>query len=209
MEEYTEFAVSNFFFVNKQGDAYFNGKNSSDVLKETSDEGYTELSLSIEGESLWLKDFDNHKKCEFLSTDKKFGLKKSSDHIVFQFKDGEWFLHIFEFKSTVNLKVWHDVKQKFRASYFNCKAIATVLGINILDDHIYAYTTFEKENFGATTTSPAGLKPMLGVRAVKPMDDWNKGKMESLRLPQEGKVFQHTKIQMTRNANGLIGEFAI
>ena len=209
MDDFTIFAADNFFISDKNNNPYFNINITDDILIEESDSGYTELSLTVEGESLWIKDFDTHKKCEFFSQKREMGLKKSSDHIVFQFKRNEWFLHIIEFKTTINSNVWIEVKRKFRASYFNSKAIATVLGIDIPDDHIYVYTTYEKEHIGSNTTNPVELRPILGKPVEKPMSDWNKGELISFRLPQEGKVFRHTKIQMKRSEKGLIGELVI
>ena len=210
MDGYTSFAAEH-FFREKNGQPYFkcgvvNAENTStEILTEADKRGKTELTVRVEGESLWLIDFDKHDKCMFLAESKEYGLHKSSDHVVFQCKDGVWYLHIIELKTTVGSQTWKDVKKKFRTSYFNCMALAKVLGIAISDDRVYAYTTYETENYGKNTTSPAELRPILGEKAEDPMQDWNNGQLNSLPLAPEKKIFKHTKIQVTRTERGLVG----
>ncbi len=214
MEEFTKFAVEHFFESLGDDSPYFSlgndGEATTRILEEIEERGKTRLTLTVSGESLWLINFDAHKKCSFFTEDKKYGLQKSSDHVVFRFKDGIWYLHIFEFKSSVSPKKWLEVKQKFRASYFTCKALAAVLGISFEDENVYAYTTFEKEVQPRESTNPAELRPLLGKRTVDPMLDWKEGKLLSLRIPQEGKDFRHTKIKMSKDEQGvLVGTFNI
>ena len=213
MEAYTEFAVKH-FFRERNRQPYFkcgvvNAENTAvEILTEADKLGKTELTVSVEGESLWLIDFDKHDKCMFFAENKEYGLCKSSDHVIFQCKGGVWYLHIIEFKTAVRSQTWKDVKKKFRTSYFNCMALAKILGIAIPDENVYAYTTYEKECYGKDTASPAELRPILGEKAEDPMQDWNNGQLYSLPLAPEKKVFKHTKIQVTRIESGLVGSLA-
>lgn len=75
------------------------------------------MTLTIENENLCIYDFDNKGKCQFLRTDKKLGMQKSVDHVIFEKCQNGWRLHLIEMKSGVGYKKWiESIKPKVRTS---------------------------------------------------------------------------------------------
>lgn len=182
---------------------YFLSMQNEYHLKEEKDSGKSDLFVKIGNDNLCIYDFDNKKKCNFLRPDKKFGLQKSVDHMIFEQRPEGWILHMIEMKSSVGNKTWIDIKLKVRASYLNAYALAKVLGIKIQE--IYTYTTYEEEKFGtvADTTSPKLFVPPLGKVVVDyKKDEWDKNQItielgKKITLPHYG-------IKMERGTDGLV-----
>ncbi len=173
--------------------------NSKYHLWEEKDSGKSDLNVTVENENLCIYNFDNKKKCGFLKSDKKFGMQKSVDHILFEKRSRGWRLHLIEMKSGVGCKTWYEsIKPKVRTSYFTALTIAGFLGIRVSD--AMAYTTYEEERFGDINngTNPRTMMPSLGLPTRNPVtDEWEKDQMflnvgEEMRIP-------HRKIQMTKN----------
>lgn len=195
-----QYAIDN-FIINQ----YFLPMNKQYHLREEKDSGKSDLSVTIRNENLCIYDFDNKKKCGFLKPDKKFGMQKSVDHILFEKWSTEWRLHLIEMKSGVGCKTWREsIKPKVRTSYFTALAIAEFLGIKISD--VIAYTTYEEERFGdiENGTNPKAMLPSLGMPARNPVaDEWEKNQM-FLNVGEEMKI-PHKKIQMVKNgATGVL-----
>ena len=157
------------------------------------------MTLEIANENLCIYDFDNKGKCQFLRTDKKFGMQKSVDHIIFEKCQDGWRLHLIEMKSGVGYKTWFEsIKPKVRTSYFTALAIADFLGIRIRD--AIAYTTYENDKFGDVNNlvNSRTLVPLLGQAARDAnRDEWRK---DRIILNVDGEfVITHKKIQMQRN----------
>lgn len=201
-----QYALQNFIV-----DQYFLPMDDKYCLKEEKDSGKSSLNVKIKNPNLCIFDFDNKKKCNFLRTDRKKGMQKSVDHILFENDFEVWNVHLIEMKSTVGYKTWlESIKPKVRTSYLTALAIADFLGIHIKD--VIAYTTYETERFSTEENleNPKAKVPMLGVAARNPLrDEWNKDCMY-LDLGVE-KMIQHKKIQMVRNisTNVLEGELNI
>ena len=201
-----QFAIDHFIM-----DEYFLPMQKIYHLKEEKDSGKSDLNVSIEKSNLCIYDFDNKKKCNFLRGDKKIGMQKSVDHILFENCDFFWRLHLIEMKSSVGYKTWREsIKPKVRTSYFTALAIADFLGIKIAD--VIAYTTSEEEKFLASDSgaNPRAVIPPLGEPARDPVaDEWRKDQM-FLNIGEEMKI-PHKKIHMIRNkATGVLeGELVI
>lgn len=181
-------------------DQYFLPMSNLYHLREKEDSGKSDLNVTIENENLCIYDFDSKKRCNFLRPDKKYGMQKSVDHILFEKRSNDWRLHLIEMKSGVGCKTWREsIKPKVRVSYFTALAIADFLGIRISD--VIAYTTYEKERFGDINngTNPRTMMPLSGLPARNPVtDEWEKNQMflnvgEEMRIP-------HKKIQMVKNS---------
>lgn len=189
------FALENFIAEN-----YFLEMSHFYHLKEEKDTGKSDLALVVSNENLCVHDFDSKGKCQFLRTDKRSGMQKSVDHIVFEKCQSGWRLHLIEMKSGVGYKTWlESIKPKIRTSYFTALALADFLGIQIQDT--VAYTTYENDKFNDTSilADPRTLVPLLG-RAARDAnrDEWKKGR---IILNVDGEfVIPHKKIQMQRNS---------
>ena len=189
-----KFALDNFIVEN-----YFLKTSNLYHLKEERDSGKSDLTLEIANENLCIYDFDNKGKCQFLRTDKKLGMQKSVDHIIFEKCQDGWRLHLIEMKSGVGYKTWFEsIKPKVRTSYFTALAIADFLGIRIRD--AIAYTTYENDKFGDVNNlvNSRTLVPLLGQAARDAnRDEWQK---DRIILNVDGEfVITHKKIQMQRN----------
>lgn len=188
-----QYALDNFIM-----DQYFLPMSNFYLLKEEKDSGKSDLKLSINNDNLCIYDFDNKKKCAFLRTEKKYGMQKSVDHIIFENCSDEWKLHLIEMKSGVGYKTWlESIKPKVRTSYFTALAIADFMGIHIPLSNVQAYTTYEIDKFSHEANTRSRVSP-LGYAARDPKtDEWEKGRM-FLQIGEEI-VIPHTKIQMTKN----------
>lgn len=191
-----QFAIDNFIM-----EQFFLPMNSIYHLKEERESGKSDLNVTIKNTNLCIYDFDNKKKCGFLRTEKKFGMQKSVDHILFEEYSNDWRVHLIEMKSGVGYKTWlESIKPKVRTSYFTALAIADFLGIQIKE--VIAYTTYEDEHFlGAqNAANPKAMFPALGMVARNPFEDeWNRDCMY-INLGEEKKI-PHKRIQMVKNVS--------
>ncbi|MDO5135220.1 MAG: hypothetical protein Q4D55_04135 [Eubacteriales bacterium] len=191
-------------------DDYFLAPSERYCLKEGQDSGKSELNVSLNDENLCISDFDNKGKCNFLKNDKKYGMQKSVDHIIFQKRENGWVLNLLEMKSSVGNETWISIKQKVRTSYLTACALAVFLGIDIQDT--YVYTTYETDKFNKVsgTTNPKVYTPPLGERAVDfKSEEWDK---DIISIKVYDKItFHHRGIKMARSKHGdfLEGELAL
>lgn len=190
------FALDHFIVEN-----YFLEMSHSYHLKEEKDTGKSDLILEIANENLCIYDFDNKGKCQFVRTDKKSGMQKSVDHMIFEKCRKGWKLHLIEMKSSVGYKTWlESIKPKVRTSYFTALAIADFLGIRIQE--AIAYTTYENDKFddASNLTNPRTLVPLLGLAAWDAnKDEWKK---DRIILNVDGEfAIVHRRIQMKRNSD--------
>lgn len=206
LTERVQFAINNFIM-----DQYFLDMQHNYHLKEEKDSGKSDLDVTIESDNLCIYNFDDKKKCNFLKTDKKHGMQKSVDHILFEQIDNGWRLHLIEMKSSVGYNTWlESIKPKVRTSYLTSLAIAEFLGIKITD--IVAYTTYDEEKFSANSnkTNPRAFVPLLGKKARDPRkDEWEKDQL-FLELGEEFKIV-HKRIKMNKDEKTgvLLGKLVI
>lgn len=185
---------------------YFQNVNDSYILHEYENTGASELTVYLDNkDNLCIEDFDHSKKCYFFIEEKKYGMKKSVDHIVFQNCSGNCTLHLIEMKSAVGYRTWDEVKQKVRSSYLNSLAIATVLGIKV--DKVIAHTTYHDLKFSSfhdNNSNPRTYAKPLGEKAYDAKtDEWDKG---ILRIELgEDIIIDHTSVQMEKTDSGLTG----
>lgn len=201
-----QYALDHFFLED-----YFSPENTEYTLEESDDMGKTSLLVNITGTNLCIANFDDKKRCEFVKIDSKEGMRKCSDHIVFQQVENDWRLIIIEMKSSISDNTWKNVKQKTRATYLNAAAIAAFLGIEI--GSVQVYTTYERETFGliGDTTELATYKVPLGTmsRSLK-NDEWDKNRI-GYTVDGTVEYFPHQAIKVHRNSetNILEGSLAI
>ncbi len=119
---------------------------------------------------------------------------------------------MIEMKTTIGFRTWFDIKYKMRASYLNIKALAVFLGISLEDENIFAYTTYEKENFNIMDMdSPRILLPKVGDRGINfKKEEWDAGFITIIPImPSNRSTFiklKHKKIKMERSNDGKILE---
>ena len=194
------FALDNFLIPN-----YFVDKKSYYELHENEKTGKSLLKLQVGTEdNLCMQNYDNAKKCNFLSQDNKNHMQQS---IIIKKSNNVWELHMIEMKTTINLATWFNIKHKMRASYLNIKALAVFLGISLHDENIFAYTTYEKENFDIKSMdSQRILVPKVGSRAINhKKEEWDAGFITIPIIPSDNSTFvklKHKKIQMNRSNDG-------
>ena len=210
LEDRVQFALDNFLIPN-----YFIETNSYYELIEEDKNGKSLLKLQVGTENnLCMQHYDSSKvkKCNFLRNDRDLYMQKCIDHFILRKRHNEWELHMIEMKTTVGFRTWLNIKYKMRVSYLNIKALAVFLGISLQDENIFAYTTYEKENFDVLKMdSPSISLPRIGDRAVNPKkEEWdadciNIPIMVSDDNPYNFKTsikLQHTKILMNRSSDG-------
>lgn len=201
-----QYAIDNFIAAD-----YFLDMQYNYHLKEEKDSGKSDLDVTIKSDNLCIYNFDEKKKCNFIRQEKKKGMRKSVDHILFEQIDNGWRLHLIEMKSSVGYNTWlESIKPKVRTSYLTSLAIADFLGIKI--SNIVAYTTYDEEKFSANSnkTNPRTFVPRLGKKARDPLkDEWEKDQM-FLELGEELKI-AHKKIKMNKDekTGALIGKLEI
>lgn len=206
LTERVQFAINNFIM-----DQYFLDMQHNYHLKEEKDSGKSDLDVTINSDNLCIYNFDDKKKCNFLKPDKKHGMQKSVDHILFEQINNGWRLHLIEMKSSVGYNTWlESIKPKVRTSYLTSLAIAEFLGIKITD--IIAYTTYDEEKFSANSNkaNPRAFVPLLGKKARDPMkDEWEKDQL-FLELGEDFKIV-HKRIKMNKDEKTgvLLGKLVI
>lgn len=205
IEKRVQYGILNFL-----EEDFFLSPNDSYCLEEKSESGRSELHVEIEGDNLCSEDYDHKGKCNFLKDSSRFKLKKSVDHVLLQKKEEKWILHLIEMKSKVDNKKWSEIKQKIRASYFNIRALESVLGIHI--DEVRTYTTYETTGFWnpSRTTDPKTIVAPLG----KPMPPAPEQEWENNAIHVdvgEFVEFRHRAVKMQRTEDGtkLIGKLSI
>ena len=205
LEERVLFALDNFLIPN-----YFIETNSYYELIEEDKNGKSLLKLQVGTEdNLCMQHYDSSKvkKCNFIRDGKEFHMRNFIDHFILRKYNNFWELHMIEMKTTVGFRTWFDIKYKMRASYLNIKALAVFLGISLQDDNIFAYTTYEKENFDIKSMdSQRILVPKVGNRAINhKKDEWDAGFITIPIIPSDNSTFvklKHKKIKMNRSDDG-------
>ena len=202
---------------------YFSEPACSYELEELEDTGKSVLTLQVgTTDNLCRTNFDDEKwrpRFSFIKTDKIDGMDKCVDHFILKKSAEHWELHMFEMKTTVGLRTWHDIRHKMRASYLKIRALAVFLGIELSDDNIFAYTTYEKADLSIrNTTNPRAFFPLLGEFALNvEQDEWLAGCInlpmatdESTGRYERFVKIRHQSIKMERtDDNFLTGKFTI
>lgn len=155
-------------------------------LMETTDDGYTCVDTSFASPVFWFRNLRENGM-------KFFKCKKSPDHILIQWCDDGWVLHIMEFKRTIKASVWGDkVKEQFKGGLFNGLALAGFLGIEFA--HIRCYTAYRYDKLSQPELSDViELKRPLGDPTPTTLEEWQS---ENVALGFESRLIPHQKIQL-------------
>ena len=91
----------------------------------------TSLEVNVSGDNLCLKNYDKKGRLLFLLDKKGMNLTKCVDHVILQYIDKIWIMHLLEFKNRADNAKWRGIREKNLASYLNVKALSAILGIEI------------------------------------------------------------------------------
>lgn len=126
-----------------------------------------------------------------------FKNRKCADYVLFERKDDNWFVHIFELKRTVKSKSWGHIKFQFSGALQNAYALAGVLGIEIHMDKVKTYTVYRNDKL-RDASNPAKIRYQIQTKqgnAESPEQrEWNSNTVEidfieKIRL-------EHHKVQL-------------
>lgn len=210
IENRVQFALEKFLTPN-----YFSVPDVTYELMEHESRGKSILKLNVGTvDNLCRQNYDSSRpRFSFIRTDDSYGMDHCIDHFVLRKRDGYWELHMIEMKTTIRPGTWDGVRRKMRASYLKIRALVVFLGIELSDEHIFAYTTYERADFSINqTTDPRTFLPSLGGRAIDFENaEW---RANCIYLPiTEAKIsikIPHRGIQMHRNDEGYLeGEFSL
>lgn len=181
---------------------YFLTEQQQYILKEPDEQGYSELTVSVNGRNLCIENYDKKLKCEFVIKEAKYGMTMCVDHVLFVMDSEEhWKVYLIEMKSGMGKRTFLDVKRKVRANYFSIKALCAYLGIELSDKDIEVYVTYSSNSSNVTpneTPNPATLKAMTGQRYTGDVMqlEWNKNRIE-LKKPEKHEFVLH-KVEMQK-----------
>lgn len=137
-----------------------------------------------------------------------FKNKKCADYVLFENKNDEWFVHIFELKRTVASDRWNHIKVQFSGALQNAYALAGVLGIKIDLDKVKAYTVYRNDKLN-DASNPAKLRYGINTKGDSTgsleQKEWNSDTVEIDFT--EKMVLEHHKVQLDIEAG--IGKYQL
>ena len=186
-------------------------------LAELSDEGRTRLDVIIKDENLCIANCDcslekTKAGCKIKSpffSEGKYGITKCVDHVILQHKGDSWFLHLIEMKKTIRIPVLQDIRKQNRDAYFYMMALASILHIKF--KAVRSYTTYETDKTVIDEKTNTRIKmPVLGKWNPDVLGEWRNDKMKLSIGESEWLSVEHQKIQMKKDAGGvLVGKLEI
>lgn len=125
-----------------------------------------------------------------------------ADEFLFELDtDGNWILHIMEFKKTMTTATMKKSKIQIIMGIYNARAIAGFLNMQIKKIHIYS--AYRKDSI--TAIEDDALIQMRNANSdsedLKIIREWKKGKC-TLLLDLKSVPFEHEKIQLDDNGYG-------
>lgn len=204
IEDRVQFALEKFLTPN-----YFSAQAVTYELMEHDSLGKSILKLNVGTvDNLCRQNYDNPRpRFSFIRTDDSYGMDHCIDHFVLRKRDDYWELHMIEMKTTLGLRTWEGIRRKMRASYLKIRALAVFLGIELSDEHIFAYTTYERADFSINQTlDPRIFLPSFGQRANKLGNtEWLENCIYlPITEPKISVKLPHRGIQMRRNEEGYL-----
>lgn len=101
-------------------------------------QGVADLQVLLMSPGILFRKVDEHK-LPYLK------IKTCADYVLFENRNNEWLVHIFELKKTVKTKEWIHIKKQFSGALQNAYALAGVLGVEINLDKVKAYTVYRND----------------------------------------------------------------
>lgn len=173
------------------------------VLIETDELGKARLNVSLHGESILFSHLDRDRGASrFIKN------KKMADHLILEYREGTWKVHIVEFKRSVGADTWSDIKNQFFGGLVRSFQFCGILGISVDSDEVYLYSAYQRDRFqGADSLVDARIRfhgMSMGI-----IEEWTKDK-EYVEI-SDGFVAKHRKIKMDYNEkqNCMIGNIIL
>lgn len=164
------------------------------LLKEKSKQGMVNLTCKLDRETLIFQSPEENV-LPYLDPNKKYATT-SPDKFLFQLdENGNWILHIMEFKKSVNTSSLKKSKIQFVMGIYNARAIAGFLGIEIRK--IYVYSAYRNDKCSMIEMRYANINS----EDLKILRDWQNG-MCKLVVDLKEQEFMHTKIHLEENGSG-------
>lgn len=101
-------------------------------------QGVADLQVSLTSPGILFRKVDEHK-LPYLK------IKTCADYLLFENRNDEWFIHIFELKRTVSMEKWNHIKSQFAGALQNAYALAGVLGIEVDLDKTKIYIVYRND----------------------------------------------------------------
>lgn len=159
-------------------------------IDEKREQGRADLTLNLQNPCILFRGLEDHMLGYFKN-------KKCADHVLFEQKDNDWILHIFEMKRSVGEKEWKKIKEQFRGAIQNALALAGFLNITVDLNRVCVYSVYRNDKLN-DVSNPVKLRYQMHDRVQRewPEDcqDWNEDRIRLDFLNIER--FKHNKIPL-------------
>lgn len=114
--------------------------------------------------------------------------------------ENDFNLHLIEFKKTINTSALDKSKWQLVMGFYNARAIAGFLGIQIND--VYIYSGYRKDEIDDVDSATLiQLRASNNAEAIQKISDWKNGKCK-LKIDGELRCFKQGKIKLDDNGYG-------
>lgn len=183
--------------------AKINQSNSCLVISETDKGGQGDVELKLSSPCISFEKMADNRL-------KYFKSDRSADGLIFEYKAGTWYVHIFELKTSLGFKQWHHAVDQICYSLMNALAIAGVLNITFSFENVSTYIVYSEEDVCEKYNRHSSAN---ALSARSGMRDQNNRRLEALSLrywvsnsicfPELTDIkFPLTKIVFTTNSSG-------
>ena len=165
------------------------------ILVEKSQQGKVNLRCILDTETLIFHNPEENV-LSYLDNQKKYATA-GPDKFLFQLKEnGDWILHIMEFKKSINLSTLKKSKIQFIMGIYNARAIAGFLNISI--SKICIYSVYRNDSFSLIEMRNANINS----KDLEIIKNWKNGKC-ILSVDLKEQEFVHVKIKLDEQGNGI------
>lgn len=159
-------------------------------IDEKREQGRADLTLNLQNPCILFMGLEEHRLGYFKN-------KKCADHVMFEQKENDWILHIFEMKRSVGEKEWKKIKEQFRGAIQNALALAGFLDITIDLNRVCVYSVYRNDKLN-DVSNPVKLRYQMHDREprkwAEDCRDWNEDRIRLDFLNIER--FRHNKIPL-------------
>lgn len=177
--------------------------NKEFLLSETRKMGKARLTVKVSGEAILFSCLDEDGgSSRFLKN------KKVADHLIVEYDEGRWKIHIFEMKRSVGGESWKEMKKQFFGGLIRAYEFCGILGIDFDLDSVFLYSAFYRDRF-QEKDSLIDARIRIREREKANVSEWLEEK-ERVAI-SEGFVVRHRKIKLELNETGdcMCGSFAL
>lgn len=169
-------------------------------LLENKKDGEVELKCKLDKETLVIQMPD---KCVFPYLNERKNSRSCADAFLYVSEDdGDYSLHIMEYKKTVNTSTLKKSKIQFIMGIYNARAIAGFLNMPIKNIHIYS--AYRNDGIIEHDSLIALRYSNMSRDDQKIISDWKQG-ICSLKVDLEDVIFKHNKVMLDSGGKGTCG----